>query len=66
MIQHQVRDLEVRVQIPVQVQLFLLKFMEFMNINISVSNAKTKQSGKNSIKSITKGYEVSMNYEQYK
>ena len=30
MVEHQARDLEVRVRIPVQVQNFLLKFLKFM------------------------------------
>ena len=35
MVEHQARDLEVRVRIPVQVQIFLLKFMKY-NLQILI------------------------------
>ena len=43
MVEHQARDLEVRVQIPVQVHIFLLIFN--LDIHLSISEGRRKQEG---------------------
>ena len=47
MAERQARDLEVRVRIPVQVQIFLLKFMKYKKLrNREITGSSTQMEGK--------------------